>query len=62
MNCNYIQDLLNQKMIFLNSLDNGIDNDIESLYEIVAQQDRRHMIWMTTDLQQNGAPLETAPQ
>ena len=48
-------------MIFLDSLDNRIDNDIESLYEIVAQQDRRHMICMTTDLQQKGTPLETAP-
>ena len=45
----------------LRQLRQQIDNDIESLYEIVAQQGRRHMICMTTDLQQNGAPLETAP-
>ena len=45
----------------LRQLRQWIDNDIESLYEIVAQQGRRHMICMTTDLQQNGAPLETAP-
>ena len=36
-------------------------SDIESLYEIVTQQGRRHIICMTTDLQQNGAPLKTAP-
>ena len=36
-------------------------DDIESLYEIVAQQGRRHTICMITDLQQNEAPLETAP-
>ena len=45
----------------LKQLRQWIDNDIESLYEIVAQQGRRHTICMTTDLQQNGAPLETAP-
>ena len=45
----------------LKQLRQWIDNDIESLYEIVAEQGRRHMICMTTDLQQNGAPLETAP-
>ena len=45
----------------LRQLRQWIDNDIESLYKIVAQQDRRHTICMTTDLQQNGAPLETAP-
>ena len=39
-----------------------IDNDIESLYEIVAQQDRRHTICMTTDLQENGCPFEATPQ
>ena len=45
----------------LRQLRQWIDNDIESLYEIVVQQSRRHTIYMTTDLQQNGAPLETAP-
>ena len=46
----------------LKQLRQQIDNDIESLYEIVTQQGRRHTICMTTDLQQNGAPLKTAPQ
>ena len=46
----------------LKQLRQQIDNDIESLYEIVAQQGRRHMICMPTHLQQNGAPLEVAPQ
>ena len=45
----------------LRQLTQQIDNDIESLYKIVAQQDRRHTISMSADLQQNGAPLETAP-
>ena len=45
----------------LRQLRQRIDNDIEPLYEIVAQQERRHMICMTTDLQQKGTPLETAP-
>ena len=45
----------------LRQLRQWIDNDIESLYEIIAQQDRRHTICITTDLQQKGAPLETAP-
>ena len=45
----------------LRQLTQWIDNDIESLYEIVSQQERRHMICMTTDLQQKGTPLETAP-
>ena len=34
----------------LRQLRQQIDNDIESLYEIVAQQGRRHRICMTTDL------------
>ena len=45
----------------LRQLRQQIDDDIESLYEIVTQQDRRHMICMTADLQQNGPPFETAP-
>ena len=49
------------KDYILRQLRQWIDNDTESLYEIVAQQDRRHTICMTTDLQQKGAPLEAAP-
>ena len=45
----------------LRQLRQQIDNDMESLYEIVAQQERRHTICMTTDLQQKGTPLERAP-
>ena len=45
----------------LKQLRQQIDDDIELLYEIVAQQGRRHNICMTTDPQQNEAPLEKAP-
>ena len=46
----------------LEQLRQWIDNDIEWLYEIVAQQERRHTICMTTDLPQKGTSFETAPQ
>ena len=45
----------------LKQLRQWIDDDIELLYEIVAQQGRRHTICMTTGPQQNEAPLEKAP-
>ena len=45
----------------LKQLEQHINNDIELLYEVVAQQSRRHTICMTTDLQQNKAPIEKAP-
>ena len=44
----------------LKQLEQCIDNDIDLLYEVVAQG-RRHTICMTTDLQQGGAPIEKAP-
>ena len=38
-----------------------IDNDIETLYEIVAQQTRKHTIHMTTNIQQKENLFEAAP-
>ena len=38
-----------------------IDTDIETLYAIIAKQGRKHTICMTTSLQQEGNPFETAP-
>ena len=45
----------------LKQLEQCINNDIELLYEVVAQQGRRHTICMTTDPQQDEAPIEKAP-
>ena len=45
----------------LKQLEQCINNDIELLYEVVAQQGRRHTICMTTGLQQDEAPIEKAP-
>ena len=45
----------------LKQLRQQTDNDIESLYKIVAQQNWRHKICMTADLKQNGPPFEAAP-
>ena len=45
----------------LTQLRQWIDNDIETLYEIVAQQKRKHTICMTTNLQQRETLFETAP-
>ena len=39
-----------------------IDTNIETLYKIIAQQGRKHKICMTTSLQQEENPFETAPQ
>ena len=38
-----------------------IDNDIETLYKIVSQQRKKHMICVTTTLQQGEIQFETAP-
>ena len=38
-----------------------IDNDIEILYEIIAQQRKKHTICVTTNLQQRETQFETAP-
>ena len=45
----------------LKQLRQWIDDDIELLYEMVAQQGRRHTICMTTDPRQDEAPPEKAP-
>ena len=36
----------------LTQLRQCIDNDIETLYEIIAQQRKKHMVCVTTNLQQ----------
>ena len=38
-----------------------IDTDIKTLYKIIAQQEEKHTICMTTSLQQEENPFETAP-
>ena len=45
----------------LKQLEQCIDNDVDLLYEVVAQQGGRHIICMTTDSQQGTAPIEKAP-
>ena len=46
----------------LTQLRQWIDSDIETLYKIIAQQERKHTICMTMSLQQEENPFETAPQ
>ena len=46
----------------LAQLKQWIDFDIETLYKIVAQQERKHTICMTMSLQQGENPFGTAPQ
>ena len=50
------------KVNILTQLREQIDSDIETLYKIVTQQERKHTICMTTSLQQEENPFETAPQ
>ena len=45
----------------LTQLRQWIDTDIETLYKIIAQQERKHTICMTMSLQQEENPFETAP-
>ena len=45
----------------LTQLRQCIDNDIEPLYEIIAQQRKKHTVCMTTSLQQRETQFETAP-
>ena len=45
----------------LTQLRQWIDSDIETLYKIIAQQERKHTICMTMSLQQEENPVETAP-
>ena len=47
---------------FLTQLRQHIDNDIETLYEIIAQQRKKHTVCVTTNLQQRETQFETAPQ
>ena len=45
----------------LTQLRQHIGNDIETLYEIIAQQRKKHMLCVTTNLQQRETQFETAP-
>ena len=45
----------------LTQLRQCIDNDMETLYEIIAQQRKKHMVCVTTNLQQRETQFETAP-
>ena len=45
----------------LTQLRQWIDSDIETLYKIIAQQERKHTICMTTSLQQEENLFEAAP-
>ena len=46
----------------LTQLRQCIDNDVETLYEIIAQQRKKHMVCVTTNLQQKETQFETAPR
>ena len=46
----------------LTQLRQWIDNDIETLYEIIAQQRKKYTVCVTTNLQQKETQSETAPQ
>ena len=46
----------------LKQLRQHIDDDIERLYEIIAQQRKKHTICVTSNLQQRETLFETAPQ
>ena len=45
----------------LTQLRQHIESDIETLYEIIAQQKKKHTVCMTTSLQQEENLFETAP-
>ena len=45
----------------LTQLRQWIDSDIETLYKIIAQQERKHTICMTMSLQQEENSFETVP-
>ena len=45
----------------LTQLRQCIDNDRETLYEITAQQRKKHMVCVTTNIQQRESLFETAP-
>ena len=46
----------------LTQLRQWIDTDIETLYKIITQQERKHTICMTMSLQQEQDLFETTPQ
>ena len=52
---------INPKGDILTQLRQCIDNDIETLYEIIAQQRKKHTVCVTTNLQQRETQFETAP-
>ena len=65
--CIYLYDILPHRNIkpkgdILTQLKQQRDTDIETLYKITAQQERKHTICMTTSLQQEENPFETVPQ
>ena len=62
-NCNFrfTVRFIKPKDDILTQLRQRIDNDIETLYKIIAQQKRKQTICMTTNLQQREALFETAP-
>ena len=45
----------------LTQLRQCIESDIETLYEIIAQQKKKHTVCVTTNLQQKETQFETAP-
>ena len=45
----------------LTQLRQHIENDIETLYEIIAQKRKKHTVCVTTNLQQKETQFETAP-
>ena len=45
----------------LTQLRQCIDNDTETLYEIIVQQRKKHTVCVTTNLQQRETQFETAP-
>ena len=49
------------KSNILTQLRQWIDSDIETFYKVIAQQERKHTICMTTNLQQEENPFGTAP-
>ena len=55
--CGFIK----QKGDILTQLRQCIDNDIKILYEIIAQQRKKHTVCVTTNLQQKETQFETAP-
>ena len=53
--------IIKTKGDILTQLRQHIDNDIETLYDIIAQQRKKHTVCVTTNLQQRETQFETAP-